>query len=315
MLAPIVLFVYNRLWHTRQTVEALKRNELAYDSELYIFADGPKIDANAEQRNNIRLVREFIHSIDGFKSIKIIEAPTNKGLANSIIEGVTEIVNKYGKIIVLEDDIVTHPFFLSFMNNTLDIYKEEERVMQISAYMYPIRHNNLPDTFFYQAASCWGWATWERAWRHFINDPSFLYNEIKKRGLQNILNINNIHNYEEQLVANINGALKTWFIKWNASIIIANGLTLYPKYTLVKNIGFDGTGEHCNSLISLNSEYKATYINIKKQTIKPNKKAIKKILKYNNQSLLEKIIGFFLYFLRKKWTLPQKTEKISGKKQ
>ena len=92
-------------------------------------------------------------------------------------------------------------------------------------------------------------------------------------------------------------------------------MTLYPKYTLVKNIGFDGTGEHCNSLISLNSEYKATYINIKKQTIKPNKKAIKKILKYNNQSLLEKIIGFFLYFLRKKWTLPQKTEKISGKKQ
>ncbi len=314
MLAPIALFVYNRPWHTRQTVEALLKNELASDSELFIFADGPRIDANAEQIQNIKIVRDYIHGIVGFKTIKIIESSKNKGLANSIIEGVTEIVNKYGKIIVLEDDIVTNSFFLTFMNKTLDIYKEEDSVMQVSAFMYPIRHNNLPDTFFYQAASCWGWATWKRAWRNYYNNPIFLYNEIKKRGLQRILNINNIHNYEEQLVANINGTLNTWFIRWNASIIIANGLTLYPKYTLVENIGFDGTGEHCNSLISLNSKYNATHIKIKKQKIKPSKRAIKKIQKYNKQSFLEKIIGFLLYYIRKIWTRLKKTKHVSWKR-
>jgi GT2 family glycosyltransferase len=114
--APIALFVYNRPWHTRQTVEALKKNELASESELFIYSDAPK---NGKAKEKVKEVREYIKTIDGFKKVTIIERENNWGLADSIIDGVTKIVNEYGKIIVLEDDLVTSPYFLKFMNEAL----------------------------------------------------------------------------------------------------------------------------------------------------------------------------------------------------
>lgn len=274
-LAPIVLFVYNRPWHTQQTVEALQRCELAAESDLYIFADGAKPDANAEQLDRIRETREYVHSISGFKEVYVEEAETNKGLANSVINGVTKVVNKYGKVIVLEDDIVTSRGFLRYMNNALDTYEEETQVMHISGYMYPLKKNTLPTTFFYPAASCWGWATWKRAWSHFNPDASFLYDQIKKQDLLDVLNVNSIHGFEKQLKDNAEGRLKTWFIKWNASVILERGYSLYPKYSLVKNIGFDGSGEHCGSSTAFSSTKLINQIKVKKQKIEFNDEAIR----------------------------------------
>ena len=157
-LAPIVLFVYNRPEHTRKTVKALQDNDLTDESILYIFSDAAKNDDEVE---NVEKVREYIRTISGFKQIIIIEREKNYGLANSIISGVTEIVNKYGKIIVLEDDLVTSKYFLSFMNDALEIYKDENKVICIHGYIYPIK-SELPETFFIKGADCWGWATWKR---------------------------------------------------------------------------------------------------------------------------------------------------------
>src|SRR3989339_698479 len=140
MLSPIVLFVYNRLEHTRKTIEALQKNELAKDSELFLYSDGPKNEENIKKVNE---VRKYINSIDGFKKVKIVEREINFGLARSIIAGVTDIVNKYGKIIVLEDDIVTSPYFLTFMNDALCLYENEEKVMHISGYFFPVENKNL----------------------------------------------------------------------------------------------------------------------------------------------------------------------------
>ena len=162
--APIVLFVYNRPWHTKQTIDALKNNYLANESELYIYSDAPK---HSQDISSVQEVRNYIKSINGFKNIKIIYRKRNYGLADSIIDGVTEIVNKYGKIIVLEDDIVTSPHFLQFINDALIYYEEVNEVWHISGWNYPIQPINLHDTFLWRVMNCWGWATWANRWQYF----------------------------------------------------------------------------------------------------------------------------------------------------
>ena len=151
ILAPITLFTYNRLWHTQQTIEALRNNELADVSELFLFSDGPKSEADREK---VQSVREYLKSVTGFKKVAVVERDRNLGLAQSIISGVTEFVNKYGRVIVLEDDMLTSPFFLRFMNDALEFYKDEEKVISIHGYMYPVKAE-LPETFFLKGADCW----------------------------------------------------------------------------------------------------------------------------------------------------------------
>ena len=242
-LAPIVLFVYNRPEHTRQTVEALQKNELAINSELFIYSDAAK-NENAEQKVNE--VREYIKSIDGFKKITIIEREKNWGLANSIIDGVTKIVNEYGKIIVLEDDLVTSPYFLKFMNEALEFYKDEERVFHISGFSFPTNKDGLDDTFFIKPTSCWGWATWSRAWKYFKKDIDFYVDNFDLETIKDF-NLNNTYNHFEQIVLNKQGKLNTWAIFWYASSYLQNGLSLHPKESFVQNIGFDEFGTHCKS--------------------------------------------------------------------
>lgn len=281
-IAPIVLFVYNRPWHTRQTVEALRHCELAAESDLYIFADGPKEDASDNCKKKIAEVREYIHNLNGFHSIHIEEAPANIGLANSVISGVSKVIAESGKVIVLEDDIVASTGFLRYMNDALTIYNDEPKVMHISGYMYPLKQNHLPDYFFYPAASCWGWATWDRAWQYFCPDARFLYDQITKKKLLDTLNINTIHDFEKQLLDNIDGSLNTWFIKWNASVILKKGVALYPKISYVQNIGFDNSGEHCSTTNIFYCPQLMTFVNLKKQPIVTNKKAIRYLKGFNN---------------------------------
>ena len=305
MLAPIVLFVSNRPWHTRQTVEALQRNDLAKNSILFVFADGAKPNSNVEQLDCILETREYIHQITGFKKIIIEEAEKNKGLANSVVYGVTKVVNEYDKVIVLEDDIVTSKGFLRYMNNALNIYEEESRVMHISGYMYPLKKNRLPETFFYPASSCWGWATWKRAWSYFNPNAKCLYDQIKERGLLDVLNINSIHGFEDQLKQNVDGSLKAWFIKGNASVIIEGGYSLYPKHSLVKNIGFDGSGEHCGPSESFSNGKLANRVRVEKQVIEYNDEAIQMLKEFNaieNKKLtdfLKKMICVIKRIIRK----------------
>ena len=240
-LAPIVLFTYNRPWHTRQTIEALKKNELSSESELFIFSDGSKNDNDIDK---VKQIRDYIKTIDGFKKINIIEREKNWGLANNIIDGVTQIVNKYGKIIVLEDDLVTSPYFLTFMNEALEYYKNEKRVMHISSCIWPIKQDGLDDTFFIKPASCWGWATWERAWKYYKKDAEYYINTFTKKMIYDF-NINNSYKYFDQIIENKKRKINTWAIFWYATTYLQNGLSLHPKESYVKNIGNDGEGVHC----------------------------------------------------------------------
>lgn len=254
-LAPITLFVYKRLWHTSQTVEALRRNDFAEDSELYIFSDGPK---DMESERKVREVREYIKTIDGFKKVHIIERERNWGLANNIVDGVTRIVNQYGRVIVLEDDIVTSPYFLRFMNEALEFYKNEKRVFGITGYAYPIRKEGLPSTFFLKDEGSWGWATWDRAWKHFRKDPDFLIRTFTREMIREF-NFDNSMDFWSQVLLNKKGKINTWAIFWYATVFLNDALFLHPRESFVINIGHDGSGEHCGPTNCYNTQLIRTY--------------------------------------------------------
>jgi len=238
--APIALFVYNRPKHTERTLKFLKQNELAAESRLFVFSDGAK---SAEDEANVQEVRELLKNIDGFKSVEIIERKENMGLANAVIAGVSRLVKDYKQVIVFEDDLVSSPYTLTYFNEALNRYRNEESVMHIGAYMYQLKENKLPESFFYRAATSWGWATWDRAWQHFNPDINQLIAQFdaKKRSA---FSIEHTMNFWKQMQDFKRGKNNSWAIRWYASIFLKGGLTLNPSHSLVNNIGHDGTGVH-----------------------------------------------------------------------
>lgn len=247
--APITLFVYNRPWHTRQTVEALKRNSLACESDLYIYSDGPR---RLEQSDSVVEVRKYISDIKGFKSVTVVTRSENRGLAGSIVSGVTEIINNFGRIIVLEDDLVTSPHFLTFMNDALDYYRDDERVVNIHGYMYPVG-GTLPETYFLKDTGSWGWATWKRGWDLFEPDGAKLLKELKKRKMTRDFDMDGAYPFTRILKDQIEGINDSWAIRWQASAFLNNRLTLFPGRSLVNNIGHDSSGVHCASSVLFES--------------------------------------------------------------
>lgn len=239
-LAPIVLFVYNRPEHTRKTLEALAANDLALESDLFIFSDGPK---KSEDMVLVEKVRNYIMGVNGFKSVTISAREHNYGLTKSIITGVTEIVNRYGRIIVLEDDIVTSPYFLRYMQETLQFYENEERVAAINGYTFPLGIT-LPETFFMRHTGCWGWGTWKRSWTLFESDGRKLLEKLHTLKLTTSFDMNGAYPYTRMLKDQVNGKIDTWDILWHASNFLNDKLNLYPGVSLVRNIGHDGSGEH-----------------------------------------------------------------------
>lgn len=289
-LAPIVLFVYNRPWHTRQTIEALQKNELASESELFIYSDEAK---NDEARRSVDEVRAYVERVAGFKKVTVIKREKNWGLANSIIDGVTKIVNEYGKIIVLEDDLVTSPYFLKFMNDALSFYESEEKVWHISGWNYPIESGGLQDTFLWRLMNCWGWATWANKWKYFEKNVDKTINDFSKKDIKRF-NLDYIENFWGQVLSNQQGKINTWAIFWYTTIFKNDGLCLNPTQTFVENIGHDGSGEHCGK-----NEIFMTNISLKKsinfsQNISETNLALERIqvfYKSQKKSLLTRVVN------------------------
>lgn len=241
-LSPIALFVYNRPAHTRQTIASLKANELAKDSDLFVFSDAAK---SAEAEGAVKEVRDCVRNIDGFKSVTITQQDENQGLARSIIAGVTTLSEEYGRVIVLEDDLHTSPFFLRYMNSALDRYENDDRVMQIAGYMFPAKLQTGDDALFLPFISSWGWATWRRAWRQFDRPVKGYERIFTDSILRRKFDLNGRYKYSKLLRAQLNGKIDSWAIWWYLTVFFQNGISLYPKKTLVRNFGFDGTGVNC----------------------------------------------------------------------
>jgi len=302
-LAPIALFVYNRPDHTRRTLSYLQKNVLAEESRLFIFSDGPKTPADEPK---VEQVRQLVKETSGFRSVKIIASPQNLGLANSIIKGVTQLVNEYGKVIVFEDDLLSSPYTLEYFNEALTRYADEEKVMHIGAYMFGVDNKKLPETFFCRIANSWGWATWARAWKNFEPDIDVLLNQFDKPKI-NRFSIDGTMNFWKQMHEFKTGKNNSWAIRWYASIFLKGGLAFNPSQSLVSNIGRDGTGIHSNVENIFDVRIYPKPIKSFPKTIEENEQAhvaIRDFLKNRKGNLLKRGIRYILklqskYFVKK----------------
>lgn len=299
-LAPIVLFAYKRLWHLQQTVDALKKNELAKDSNLVIYSDGAK---NQSEKDNVQIVRHYLKTIRGFKSISIIERNQNLGLANSIITGVTEVLAKYRKIIVLEDDLISSTNFLAYINTALSFYEDNKNIFSVSGYNYPI---SIPEKYkdsVYVAYRCssWGWGTWLNRWKKAdweVNDyKDFLSrpDEQKKfgRGGEDLV---------DMLEYQMKNYIDSWAIRWCYAHYKNDAFCLYPTVSKIKNIGLDRSGTH-KTVRKI--DIKLDTLSIKfsfPKSIVSNEEVLSNFSVYFKKSLKAKIIKRFkniaLYYLK-----------------
>ena len=239
--APICLFAYNRPYHTMITLENLQKAKGASESDLFIFSDGPKIGANHQELENIQKVRRITANCKGFKSVTIKNSEFNQGLGKSIIDGVSQVIEKFGLCIVLEDDHLVHKDFIQYMNHYLNFYENEKRIMHISAFA---RNSYLqflmPRAFFSRYMDCWGWGTWADRWSmldlNLDNVDQYLSNEVNL----NRFNFSKLdyHTYFDQN----REKFKTWAIFWYYTIAKNNGLCLMSNFSHVRNIGNDGSG-------------------------------------------------------------------------
>ena len=241
MYAPILLFVYNRPEHTRRVIESLKANAEAADSELFIYADQARSETDIQQVSEFR---RLIRTTDGFKQVTVLDSEKNWGLDRNVIDGVTTQVNAHGRVIVMEDDLVVAPHFLRFMNDALEMYKNEEKVGHIQACDFT-KDPSLPDTFLIRWTGSGGWATWERAWKHFNPDGKELLSRLEERHLTRYFDFNGNYPFTRMLRRQIAGKNNSWAIRWNASLFLDGILSLNVGKSLVQNTGFDGSGTNC----------------------------------------------------------------------
>jgi hypothetical protein len=239
---PICLFVYNRLIETKRTVSALKNNYLAPQSELFIFSDGSK---NEYDKEKVDTVRQYIKTISGFKRVSIFEAPVNKGLANSVISGVTQIVGRCDSVIVIEDDLVTSPNFLDFMNQALSFYRDNLKIHSVAGYTLelPSLINYPTDYYLGHRASSWGWGTWKNRWETVDWDVK-AFQKFKNDPFQRIKFLRGGSDMFHMLNNQVKGKIDSWAIRWCFNQFQNDQLAIFPAKSKVRNIGFDINATH-----------------------------------------------------------------------
>ncbi|HHX31748.1 MAG TPA: glycosyltransferase [Bacteroidales bacterium] len=252
MLAPVVIFVYNRPEHTKKTIEALSKNFLAEETEVFIYCDAAK---NEKSKERVEQVRDYVDSLNKrsyFKSISIIKAQSNKGLAKSVISGVNEIIMKYGKVIVVEDDLISSKDFLQYMNDALNYYESNSKIWSISGFNIPIEipRDYISDVYLSYRGCSWGWATWSDRWEKVdwvVSD----YDEFRRNyKLRQRFNRGG-RDLSDMLDLQMQGKIDSWAIRWCYTQSKLDMLTVYPVNTRIKNIGLDGSGTHSG----VNSHY------------------------------------------------------------
>lgn len=279
--APILLFVYNRPEHVRQCITSLQANELAAQSPLFIYSDSAK---TPESREGVEQTRRFIRDIDGFASVTIIKREQNWGLARSIIDGVTIQVNRFGRVIVMEDDLIAAPYFLQFMNDALETYKDEPRVGHIQGCDFT-QDTSLPDTFLIKWTGSWGWGTWDRAWKLFNPNGKELLQQLEERNLTHRFDFNSTYGYTRMLRRQIEGKNNSWAIRWNASLFLADILSLNAGRSLIRNTGFDGSGTNCGGGGLYDSTLWLNPLPVKKLSpIEENEKAREAFVRYYHRT-------------------------------
>jgi glycosyltransferase involved in cell wall biosynthesis len=289
-LAPIVLFTYKRLETLKITIGALLANRLAAESDLIIYSDGPK---SQEDEFVIQEIRKYLQKITGFKSVRIHESKTNKGLATSIINGVSDVMSQCHKAIVLEDDLITSSNFLAFMNEALDQYQDQKEVYSISGYAFDLKLSTTEnDAYFLNRHWPWGWASWQDRWQEVdwqVKDYIHFKSNSKWKKEFALLG----SDVNAMLEKQINGNLDSWSIRWTYHIFKKKGLVLFPKVSKINNNGWD---IDASNTIGINDRYRTTF-DLSNQTNFDLPKAIEIHKKY--QKALQLKMGVYSRFINK----------------
>ena len=239
---PIALFLYNRPAHARLVLESLSQCRRLDECSLRIYCDGPKRGEDAESVAAARHVaREWAVRLNA----EVIERDENFGLARSVVDGVSELCDSRGRVIVVEDDFLLSTSFLDYMLSALDRYENESNVYQICGYMFPVRHTAEPDAFFLPLTTTWGWATWARAWKVFDWNAPQAKELLRDPDVRRRFNLNNAYPYAEMLERRLRNENDSWGILFWWAVFKAGGLVLHPRKSLVWNGGFDESGTHC----------------------------------------------------------------------
>jgi hypothetical protein len=296
-LAPVVIFCYKRIDLLRRTVSALSENILAPDTHLYFFSDAPKLNADEEK---VRQVRDYLNTVTGFAKITIVHSPTNKGLARSIIEGVTTVILNHDRIIVLEDDLITSRNFLSFMNDALSFYEMNDAIFSITGFTIPINiHKDNTDIYFTQRSSSWGWGTWKNRWINVKWDiPEYDNFKVcsKKRKAFNRMGSDLSYMLKKQQT----GKIDSWAIRWCFYQFLNNKYSVHPMTSKVLNIGLEhldasNTNERINRFTTiLDNTNKVNFIF--ESNVRLDKNIIKKFIHPYSvyQRLSYKLLNFLL---------------------
>ena len=304
--APVAMFVYNRADHFKETYEALAKCEEAKHTDLVVFSDGVKNEKSAEAVDLVRIFANEIENKSDFKSVKIVASSENKGLAKSIIEGVTSVINEYGKIIVLEDDCVCSPYFLNYMNKCLDIYKNNKKIGAVSGYAPAIDFpEKYEDDIFTAFRSCsWSWGTWKDRWENVDWELKDFSEFCKSPQLIKKLNSNGNDRFM-RLYRQTKGNGSSWSVRFGAHLVKNDWLTIYPKYSYIKNIGCDESGVHSKSedaekmAVDLSKAIKEPQI-INVELNKKIQKLMKKHYSYGFVSNIKKFIATTIIVMKSK---------------
>lgn len=255
---PIILFAYNRPVHTLRVLEALKCNTLAEQSHLHIFVDGPKADASAQTIEQIDEVREVVKRDKWCGSVEYHISQTNIGCRDSIINGISEVLKESDAVIVLEDDIITSPHFLSYMNGALEYYKDMQSVFSISGWNYPENRLNLPENYKYDVYLSlrllnWGWGTWRNRWNKVDWSKDFISDFLSDTTLVEAFNRAG-DDMSIMLQDEYEGRSDAWDIQFAYNHFKQGAYSIVPCVSYTQNIGLDGTGSHCGTTEKLNND-------------------------------------------------------------
>ena len=240
-VTPIAVFTYNRAEHTERVLKSLANCARLDECLLHIYCDGPKSE---NQAPSVEASRKVVREHATRLGAHVIERNTNVGLARSVVDGVTDLCSRFGRVIVVEDDLVLNAAFIDYMLQSLDRYAEAANVYQISGYMFPVSQPASPDAFFLPLITTWGWATWARAWKVFDWDTSDATERLRDAATRRSFNLNGVYPYAEMLEATLQGEHDSWGILFWWAVFKAGGLVLHPRKSLVWNGGTDATGTH-----------------------------------------------------------------------
>lgn len=240
--SPIAIFAYNRADKLAAMMQTLVRCHGFSSSPVKIFVDGPRSESD---RDAVERVRQYVSTLN-YDNISYSFRTENIGLRRSIYAGVTELCERFGKVIVLEDDFLLSPDIIVYFDEALRKYTNCFEIWSVCAYMPQVSELRRHDSALLLPTSHpWGWATWQRAWKNFDLDAPIDPRNLQSYAFRQRFNMYGLKDYAAMLRLATGGKLDSWFIRWNYLICTRNGLSVFPPRSLVMNDGYDG-GTHAS---------------------------------------------------------------------